>query len=179
MDPTLKSQTISRLKEEIGTFPPRMKDVAKYVLDHPADFGLASIRETAQQIGVSTFTLVRTAQRLGFASYEEFREPFRHALVSTTEFADRPLWLDEVRGRGALGEAYSDASLNVLSVVQKSLERQSPEMLEQIVERLAWRACGLCDGGARQLCDGVFLSLCRAYGLAIVATYPPAHGQCD
>lgn len=136
MDPTLKSQTISRLKEEIGTYPPRMKDVAKYILDHPADFGLASIRDTAKQIGVSTFTLVRTAQRLDFASYEAFREPFRHALVSTTEYAERPPWLDEVRNRGKLGEAYSDASLNALSVVQKSLERQTPEMLEQIVEQL-------------------------------------------
>ena len=136
MDPTLKSKTISKLKTEIGEFSPKLESVAKYILDHPAEFGLGSIRETAQKIGVSTFTLVRMAKRLGFASFEEFREPFRHALVSSTEFVERPGWLDEMRARGGMAEVYADASMNALSVVQNSLERQTPEMLEEVVDRL-------------------------------------------
>lgn len=136
MDPTLKAKTTSRLKDEIATLPPRMREVAKYILDHPAEFGLASIRETASQVGVSTFTLVRMAHRLGFDSYDAFRDPFRHALVSTTEWAGQPGWLDEMRQQGAMGETYADAALNAMSVVQTSLQRQVPDQMGEIVERL-------------------------------------------
>lgn len=82
MDPTLKVRTISRLKEELPALTPRLRTVAKYIVDHPADFGLDPIRETARKAGVSTYTLVRMSQQLGFDSFEDLRDPFRHALVS-------------------------------------------------------------------------------------------------
>lgn len=113
-----------------------MKLVAKYVLDNPADFGLDSIRETARKSGVSTFTLVRMAGKFGFDSYGDFREPFRHALVSSAEFVERPAWIDELHETGETGRIQAEAALNTLSVVQRSLDRQTPETLEQVVDAL-------------------------------------------
>lgn len=136
MDPAQKNRTISALKKDFSEYSPRKKQVAKYILDNQADFGLDSIRETARKSGVSTYTLVRMSQTLGYESYEALREPFRHALVSGSEFVDQPEWLEELGGRGDIGRVQSEAARNSLAIVQRSLERQSPEVMEQVVDAM-------------------------------------------
>lgn len=136
MDPTLKNRTISALKREIPDLSPRLKTVAKYIVDHPSDFGLDPIRETARKCGVSTYTLVRMSERMGFSGYEEMREPFRHALVSSTAFVERPEWVDALRARGELGRVQAEASVNTMAIVQRSLERQTPEQMERVAAML-------------------------------------------
>ena len=136
MDPTLKNRTVSALKEAIPELSPRLKTVAKYIVDHPNDFGLDPIRETARKCGVSTYTLVRMAARMGFDSYDELREPFRHALVSANALVDRPDWIESMRQRGALGAVQAEAALNTMAIVQRSLERQNSDEMEHVVDLL-------------------------------------------
>jgi len=136
VDPTLKTRTISALKEALPELSPRLKTVAKYIVDHPSDFGLDPIRETARKCGVSTYTLVRMAARMGFDSYDELREPFRHALVSANALVDRPDWIESMRLRGDLGAVQAEAALNTMAIVQRSLERQNSDEMERVVELL-------------------------------------------
>ncbi len=136
MDPTLKTRTISRLKDEMGSFSPRMRVVAKYIVDNPADFGLDTIRETARKTGVSTYTLVRMSQQMGFDGFDGLRDPFRHALVSSTEYVDLPDWLNELPESGETGRIQAQAALNSLAVVQRSLEKLSPETLDRVAEAM-------------------------------------------
>ncbi|MCG3266676.1 MurR/RpiR family transcriptional regulator, partial [Yoonia sp. I 8.24] len=159
MDPTLKSKTLSILKDTLPDLAPRLGVVAKYIVDNPADFGLDPIRETARKSGVSTYTLVRMANRLGFTSFEELRDPFRHALVSTINSTDVPDWISSLREGSTIGPAQADAAANSLSVVQRSLERQSAEQMERVVDMLL---------GARN----TYLTAVRAsYGLAYYFHY--------
>ena len=72
MDPTLKNKLISKLKSELTEYTPRMKVAAKYILDHPGDFGLDQVRDSAGKCGVSTNTFIRLAKVL---------EPDRKALM--------------------------------------------------------------------------------------------------
>jgi len=136
MDPTLKSRIISALKADIDSLSPQQRMAAKYVLDHPADFGLDPIRDTAGKAGVSTYTFVKMAKKLGFSGFEQLRDPFRHALVSSTESMVEPDWMDELRNSGDLGSIYADTTKNTLAIVTKSLERQRLEDLEQVVDTL-------------------------------------------
>ena len=136
MDPTLKTKTISKLKAILPELSPRLRTVAKYIVDHPSDFGLDPIRETARKCGVSTYTLVRMAERVGFDSYDDLREPFRHALVSATAVMDRPAWIESVRETGESGQVQADASLNTMAIVERSLERQTPEQMARVAQML-------------------------------------------
>ncbi len=111
-----------------------MRLVAKYILDHPSDFGLDPVRATASKAGVSTYTLVRAAKFLGFDGFDELRAPFRHALISTTAFEDRPSWIDSHRSSGGLGPVQADNALNTIAIVQSSLERQIPEETEKAID---------------------------------------------
>ncbi|WP_127115254.1 MurR/RpiR family transcriptional regulator [Shimia sediminis] len=136
MDPTLKIKTISKLKAMLPELSPRLRTVAKYIVDHPSDFGLDPIRKTARKCDVSTYTLVRMAERIGFASYDELREPFRHALVSSTALTERPAWIESLREKGELGQVQADATMNTLAIVERSLERQTPEQMARVAEML-------------------------------------------
>lgn len=115
---------------------PRLKVVAKYIVDHPSDFGLDPIRETARKCGVSTFTLVRMAQHAGFAGYDELREPFRHALVSASALVEQPDWVNGLRAHSELGRVQADSTTNTMAIVQRSLEHQSPEQMERVARML-------------------------------------------
>jgi DNA-binding MurR/RpiR family transcriptional regulator len=115
---------------------PRLQLVAKYILDHPSDFGLDPIRKTAHKSGVSTYTLVRLAAHLGFASYDSLREPFRMALVDTASPAPQPGWLESLSEKGEIGKTQAEAAQNSLAIVSRSLEHQNPGQIARIVEML-------------------------------------------
>ncbi|WP_299590803.1 MurR/RpiR family transcriptional regulator [uncultured Tateyamaria sp.] len=136
MDPTLKTNTTAALKEGIAGFSPQLRTAAKYIVDHPSDFGLDSIRETARKAQVSTYTFVNLAKILGFASFEAFRSPYRHALVSQASAQADPEWLRAVAGRPDFGGVHADAARNTLSIVTHSLERQQAETLNAIADML-------------------------------------------
>lgn len=136
MDPVLKNKISSELKEVLPGLPRGLRTIAKYIVDHPSDFGLDSIRETARKSGVSTYTLVRLAERMGFGGYDELREPFRYALVSEAASVERPEWLKSVTEAGVLGELQAKAAINTLAIVQRSLERQDPSQMQRVVAML-------------------------------------------
>lgn len=136
MDPSLRNQVISLLKSVLSDLPSGLRTVAKYIVDNSSDFGLDSIRETARKAGVSTYTLVRLAERLNFASYDELRAPFRHALVSAATGIETPEWIDRLRENGKSGQAQAEAALNAMAIVQRSLERQAPERIQRVVTLL-------------------------------------------
>lgn len=136
MDPTLKTNTLTALKERFAGLSPQSKVAAKYVIDHPSDFGLDPIRDTARKAGVSTYTLVNLAKALGFEGFEPFRAPFRHALVSSPKLAVAPARWDDFRRQSDTGHAFSEAAENAISIVMRSLEQQDLPVLEQVVDLL-------------------------------------------
>ncbi|WP_424933485.1 MurR/RpiR family transcriptional regulator [Amaricoccus macauensis] len=124
------------MKEEIPTLSRGLRAVAKYIVDHPSDFGLDPIRETARKASVSTYTIVRLAERFGFSGYDEMREPFRQALVSASVSTEKPAWIESLRETGELGAVQADASLSSMANVERSLEAQNPEQLDRVVSLL-------------------------------------------
>lgn len=136
MDPTLRTKTMAALKAQISTFSPQLRLAAKYVIDHPADFGLDPIRTTARKAQVSTYTLVNLAKKLDFPGYEELRHPFRHALISSVKGQENPDWIRDLRGQGAQATVFANAAENAISIVANSLEKQQLAQLEAAVDML-------------------------------------------
>lgn len=136
MDPTLRSRILATLKDQIPDLPKGLRTVAKYVVDHPSDFGLDPIRQTAKKAGVSTYTFVRLAERLGFGGYAEMREPFRQALVSAAGVMEKPAWIDRLREADEVGRIQAEAALNSMSIVQRTLEQQDAAQMARVVAML-------------------------------------------
>ncbi|WP_082407305.1 MurR/RpiR family transcriptional regulator [Mesorhizobium sp. 1M-11] len=68
------------LVERFETMPPQLQVAARFVLDHPQDVALMSMREQASQAGVSHSTMMRLARWLGLDGYEDMRSLYARAL---------------------------------------------------------------------------------------------------
>ena len=71
------SETIRRLVNSFSEFPPQLQTAARYLLEHPEDVGLNSMRTIAREAGVQPATISRLTKVLGFSDYEQLREPFK------------------------------------------------------------------------------------------------------
>ena len=75
MSPTVDiAQHISRRFE---TLTPQQRRAARFLLDHPTEVALKSMRELAQAAGVPPVTFVRLARALDFADYNALRAVFQ------------------------------------------------------------------------------------------------------
>ncbi|WP_120635305.1 MurR/RpiR family transcriptional regulator [Ruegeria sp. EL01] len=128
------SQLVKLLRRKIDLFPPQLQAAAKYIIDHPADFGIDPIRVTAEKIGVSSNVLVRLAQRLGFDSFDAFRQPFRQALVTDKEDSLQQDWLARMKSADQLSQTQAALAQNELNVVTRSLRLMDPKKIKQATE---------------------------------------------
>lgn len=132
MDAT-PTQLIDRLRQDIGQMPSALQAAAKYIIDHPGDFGLNPIRTSAEKIGVSSNVLVRLAQRMGFDSFDSFRGPFRDALVTDRESVLGQDWLTTLQSEDAFSKTQARLAQNEQNVVARSLRLMKADKVRNAV----------------------------------------------
>ncbi len=70
--------------------PPQSQIAARWVLDHPADVALLSMRDQARRAGVPPVTLTRLAKRLGFNGFDELKALYAQSMRGRPDnFRDR------------------------------------------------------------------------------------------
>ncbi|MCW8916639.1 MAG: MurR/RpiR family transcriptional regulator [Magnetovibrio sp.] len=74
--------TIARIEGAFSNLSPQLKQAARYVIDHPDDVALYSMRQLAGQADVHPSTMVRLAREIGFDGHAQFQEPFQERLRS-------------------------------------------------------------------------------------------------
>ncbi len=133
MDATLKARICDRLINDIDTLPPLLQGAAKYIVGNPNDFGLDPIRTSARKIGISANSLVRLAHHLGFDTFDELREPFRKSLVEQSKLGPADNWVDRLSDTSAFGESQASIVRNEISIVNRSLQLLTPELVEDVL----------------------------------------------
>lgn len=68
------------LIERYESMPRQLQMASRFVLDHPNDVALTSMREQANRAGVSHSTMMRLARTLGLKSYEDVRALYAREL---------------------------------------------------------------------------------------------------
>lgn len=100
---------IAELQASYPSLSPRMRAAARYLLDHPNEIAVTSMRQIAQAAQVPPNTLVRLAQTLGFEGFEELRHPFREAMRRRGEsIPDRARTLQGFSRAGSHGELFRE-----------------------------------------------------------------------
>jgi len=129
MDQNQKSRLIARLKAEIDTLPPGLKIIAKYIIDHPGDFGMDPIRISAEKTGVSPNSFVRLAVRMGYDGFEALRDPFRQALVTERESRMGSEWISQLDQGNDTARTQARLVRNEINVVSRSLRLMTQEKI--------------------------------------------------
>ncbi|MEM9631532.1 MAG: MurR/RpiR family transcriptional regulator [Pseudomonadota bacterium] len=136
MSSNQKNEICKQLLRDVDSLPPRLQLAAKYIIDHANDFGLDTIRVTADKIGISANSLVRLANHLGFASYEDLREPFRNSLVEQYDTAGGDGWIDRLSDSSEFGKSHAQTVRNEIDIVKQSLRLLTVEKTEMAVNML-------------------------------------------
>ncbi len=85
-------EILDSLLKAIPTLTPKLKDVAKLILDNPNLVATTSMRALARRAGVTPPTMIRLATSLGFENYENFKQVFQ-ASINEQNFEERANWL--------------------------------------------------------------------------------------
>ncbi|NIR61408.1 MAG: MurR/RpiR family transcriptional regulator [Gammaproteobacteria bacterium] len=128
---------LDRLIDTYQELSPQLRRAAQYVLDHPNEIGVSSIRQVATAADVKPNTLVRMAKALGFEGYEDFRRPFRDVLRQGVEsFPDRARWLQSLAQGGSHGQLFSQMAAANLSNIEQTFSGTSADEAKAVADRI-------------------------------------------
>jgi DNA-binding MurR/RpiR family transcriptional regulator len=171
----------SRILAEFDGFSPQIKVAARYLVEHPDDVALLTMREQARRAGVQPATMTRLAQGLGFSGYEEIRELYAAAIragsLGFSGGAGRQVAAQKQKGEravaaemaAALGAALARLDLDALVAAAGCLARARRIFCLGLRASfpLAWTVgylLGLLDDRAVLLDDAAGLSADRTRG---------------
>jgi len=89
-----------QILDRFGTLTPTMQAAARFIVDHPNEVVIASMRNLAEQAGAQPATLVRLAQQLGYEGWPGLKSAFARDLgLHSATYGERAKDLAR-RGRG-------------------------------------------------------------------------------
>jgi DNA-binding MurR/RpiR family transcriptional regulator len=127
-------EPIRRIGETLGDLTIKQKILARFMLQHPEKIGFLSIRDLADQIGVSTATVSRLCSRLGYAGYDEFGREVQQSLQYEMSTPARLRMLNDV------AEQASDPPQTAFDRVVE-METQNLLLLRSMADREALMRC--------------------------------------
>ena len=74
------AEIVERIKAALDDMPVQMQAAARFIMDHPSEVALLSMREQARKAGVPPATMTRLAQRLGFPGYQDLKDTYAEAI---------------------------------------------------------------------------------------------------
>lgn len=74
------TNVLEQLKSIYNDLPAQLRAAAHWVIQHPDDVALLSMRDQARRAGVPPATMTRLAQRIGYSGFDEVRERFANAV---------------------------------------------------------------------------------------------------
>jgi len=123
--------TIRRLVDAYAELTPELQKAARFMVDHPDEIGLNSMRSVARDAGVKPATITRLTKALGFGKYNALREPFRQRLrARSPEFAAK---FQKIQSRSRTGDRSILTELRTQEIanIEHSLSEQNLRMLEE------------------------------------------------
>jgi len=135
---------------------PQLKEAARWVIDHPADVALLTMREQARRAGIPPATLTRLAQRFKLKGYDEIRR------LSAEAVRERP---DSYRGRAEelLQRRDSEGDAALIQDIFSSLSRHLQELSKPAVVDRFRAAADIIAKSRRVFCLGLRSTFSVAY----------------
>lgn len=165
---TDKPATLDELRAHVGRLgeqlTPRMRDAARYALEHPNDMALSAVASIAQTSGIAASAFIRMAQALGFSGYGELQRLFLEPL----QRASPPSYRERIRHYG--GEQTLDDPSDPVEVLRAFSQANIVSL-----EHLRDDAASLPLDGAIRLIQKArlvyVLGLRRSYAVAAYLAY--------
>jgi DNA-binding MurR/RpiR family transcriptional regulator len=120
------AETIKRLVDSFSDLTPELQKAARYMMEHPEEVGLNSMRSVASNAAVKPATITRLTKVLGFEDYGQLREPFRQRLRTRAPQYAAKLQHVQKRGESADQTLFAELRAQEIENIERTL---SPENL--------------------------------------------------
>ncbi|MCP4386707.1 MAG: MurR/RpiR family transcriptional regulator [Gammaproteobacteria bacterium] len=133
--PRSQEEVLAQLLAAFDQLPGQLQLCARYIIDHPHEVGLQSMRTLATNAEVQPNSFVRLARHLGFEGYEAMRERFRDFVRGGVGSSpDRVHWLQEMDRKGGSTAVFGSMAEACLDNTEKMFAQQSVQDLERAVD---------------------------------------------
>ena len=167
-EPSSAEEILRRLTEEFPLLSPQLQRAARFLIDHPRQIGVQSMRALAAKAEVHPNTLVRLAQQVGYDGYEGLRERFRDFVVSGGfgGFGDRARWLRHLASDGGMAAVMAEMAAATTANVEAMWRSQGAAELEGAADMIlsARQAYVLGLGAAESLAHQFWYVTRMAFG---------------
>lgn len=124
-----------------------MQTAARFIMDHPSEVALLSMREQARKAGVPPATMTRLAQRLGFSGYLNLKAAYAEAVRDNVAwFSGRAV--NMLSRRREIGEAA------LVAETVNAISRTVAELNRPATTRALIKATNILDKSRRIFCVG-------------------------
>src|SRR6056297_3362845 len=79
----LGARLFSKLRDALEKAPKQQKKVCHYILENYQEVSFMTVQLLAEKAGVSTATVIRTVNRLGYSSFILFQKQLHELIIST------------------------------------------------------------------------------------------------
>jgi DNA-binding MurR/RpiR family transcriptional regulator len=134
--PTLsQEEIIASMLAEFDNLSAQLQICARYIIDHPHEVGLESMRTLAAKAEVQPNSFVRLARHLGFDGYESMRQRFRDFVRGGIGSSpDRVRWLQKMDKEGGSTAIFGSMAEACLQNTEKMFEQLSVKDLDLAVD---------------------------------------------
>jgi DNA-binding MurR/RpiR family transcriptional regulator len=133
--PQSQEEVIARLLDGFEDLPGQLQLCARYIIDHPHEVGLQSMRTLAANAEVQPNSFVRLARQLGFEGHDTLRERFRDFVRGGIGSSpDRVRWLQQMDREGGSTAIFGSMAEACLENTEKMFAQQSVQDLECAVD---------------------------------------------
>ena len=127
---------LAHLRASFPTLSTQFQSGARYLLDHPQDVAVLSMRKIAVSASVQPATLVRLSQHLGFEGWQGLRELFVDALRGGSQpYARRARKVMRESGSSRMLAEMLDAQHHNLDMIASSNDKT---LTQAARSRFAW-----------------------------------------
>jgi DNA-binding MurR/RpiR family transcriptional regulator len=128
--------TIKRLVESFSGLTPELQKAARFMMEHPEEVGLNSMRSVASDAGVKPATITRLTKVLGFENYEQLREPFRQRLRTRAPQYAAKLQHVQKRGESADQALFAELRAQEIENIERTLSAENLPVMQDAAETM-------------------------------------------
>lgn len=149
----------ARILAQLPDLSAELRKAARFLVDHPDDVALVSMRVLASRSAVTPTTFVRLARRLGFGDWTALRRPFENRLrAGGTPFATRADALVQRGPQAVFVESLKVAAANLAAAGNEGREIAKACSILERAERIRVAGFRSCRAPAHTL-----VYLCRMF----------------
>ncbi len=133
--PKSQEEVIENLLASFPELPTQLQITARYVIDHPYEVGVQTMRNLAARADVHPNSFVRLARQLGFEGYEAMRERFRDFVRSGSGSAEeRVKFLQAMEKQGGNSKIVSEVASSMLNNLEQTYQGLDLKKLDKAVK---------------------------------------------